>query len=92
MIKLLSVLFLFSNLLFASTSILIESVDLKPIVNNTVVLDTRSRVEFEKAFCEVASTEWAVEWEPLKVDEELRSRVAQLEAEKYSRKDFNERR
>lgn len=51
-----------------------------------------SRAEFEQALCEVASTVWAVDWEPLEVDEELRSQVAQLTAEKYSRKDFNERR
>ena len=50
------------------------------------------RTDFEQALCEVASTEWAVDWEPLEVDEELRSQVAQLTAEKYSRKDFNERR
>ena len=49
------------------------------------------RGEFEKTLCEVASSEWAVDWEPLTVDEGLQNQVRQLAAEKYSQTAFNER-
>ena len=51
-----------------------------------------SRSEFEKAFCETARTHWGVEWRALEVEAALTDRVAELAREKYSRKDYNERR
>lgn len=51
-----------------------------------------SRSEFEKAFCEAARLHWDVEWRALDVDAALTDRVAELAREKYSRKDYNERR
>ena len=50
------------------------------------------REEFEKAFCTVASARWNVEWQPLLAGSELAGRVEALVREKYSRRDFNERR
>ena len=51
-----------------------------------------SRREFEAAFCEVALIQWRVAWQALDVDAALMDRVAGLAREKYSRKDYNERR
>ena len=51
-----------------------------------------SRSEFEKAFCEAARVQWGVEWRALEVNAALTDRVAELAGEKYSRKDYNERR
>ena len=51
-----------------------------------------SRSEFEKAFCEAAREQWGVEWLALEVSAALTDRVAELVREKYSRKDYNERR
>jgi lipoate-protein ligase A len=51
-----------------------------------------SRSEFEKAFCETARAQWGVEWRALQVDTDLTERVSELVREKYSRKDYNERR
>ena len=50
------------------------------------------RAAFETAWREMAAVEWGVVWEPLKADAKLESRAVQLAAEKYSRKEFNERR
>lgn len=51
-----------------------------------------SRCEFEKAFCDAARLLWDVEWRALEADAVLTDRVAELVREKYSRKDYNERR
>ena len=51
-----------------------------------------SRSEFETAFCEVARTQWGVEWRPLAADVALTERVSELAREKFSRRDYNERR
>ena len=50
------------------------------------------RGAFENAFRAVASDEWGVEWQPLLVDPVLAKRVRELSGEKYSRREFNERR
>jgi lipoyl(octanoyl) transferase len=50
------------------------------------------RSEFEKAFCEAARAQWGVEWRALQVDSALTERVSELVREKYSRKDYHERR
>jgi len=51
-----------------------------------------NRSEFEKAFREAARAQWGVEWRALEVDAALTERVSKLVREKYSRKDYNERR
>ena len=51
-----------------------------------------NRGEFEKAFRAVAQTLWGVDWKVLRIDAGLHDRVEELMREKYSRKEFNERR
>jgi lipoate-protein ligase A len=51
-----------------------------------------SRSEFEKTFRETAREQWGVEWRALELEAALTDRVAELAREKYSRKDYNERR
>jgi lipoate-protein ligase A len=51
-----------------------------------------SRSEFEDAFREAARAQWGVGWRSLEVDATLTGRVCELAREKYSQKDYNERR
>jgi len=51
-----------------------------------------SRSEFEKAFREAARTQWGVEWRTFAAEAALIERVFELAREKYSRRDYNERR
>jgi lipoate-protein ligase A len=50
------------------------------------------RSEFEKAFCAEAGDRWGVEWQTLALGAEAQARVRELVKNKYSTKDFNERR
>jgi len=51
-----------------------------------------SRASFENAFCAAAQMSWGVEWEPLNISAALSGRVRELVREKYSRREYNERR
>lgn len=51
-----------------------------------------SRGEFEDAFREAARAQWGVEWRAFQTDEAWTKKVSELVREKYSRKDYNERR
>ena len=51
-----------------------------------------SRASFEKAFCAAALASWGVEWQPLKISVALNGAVQKLAREKYSRREYNERR
>lgn len=51
-----------------------------------------ARADFEQTFRDVAARERSIRWLPLPVSEELRARVAELAATKYSRDSYNQRR
>ena len=50
------------------------------------------RTEWEEALLRVGETRFAMEWAELKPTEDLLARAGALDAEKYSRKEYNERR
>lgn len=50
------------------------------------------RAAFERAFCDVATRQWQVEWLPLPVDDALTARVKELSRRKYSQSAHNQRR
>ena len=50
------------------------------------------RAAFESAFCAAAQANWGISWEPLEISAALNGRVQELVREKYSRREFNERR
>jgi len=51
-----------------------------------------NRSDFEKAFCEVARSEWGIEWQPPNLEAAFLNRVRELAREKYSQREYNERR
>ena len=51
-----------------------------------------NRAEFEKAFCDVAQTDWGVEWQLFEVETALLNRVRELARNKYARRGYNGRR
>jgi lipoate-protein ligase A len=51
-----------------------------------------SRASFERAFREAAEDNWGIEWKSMEMTAELVRRVQQLVREKYSRREYNERR
>jgi lipoate-protein ligase A len=50
------------------------------------------RSEFETAFCEAARMQWGIEWRTLQLEAALTKRVSELVRDKYSLRDYNERR
>jgi lipoate-protein ligase A len=50
------------------------------------------RENWEAAMCEVATKEFSVEWEPMEVSGELRRLAEELRANRYSQKNYNEKR
>lgn len=50
------------------------------------------RAAFERAFCDVATRQWQVEWLKLPVDDALVERVTELSRTKYSQSTHNQRR
>ena len=50
------------------------------------------RADWQKAFWEVAREQWGVEWVAMKLDPTLQQQVAKLVAQKYARREYNERR
>jgi lipoate-protein ligase A len=51
-----------------------------------------ARADYERAFLEEATRQWAVDWRVFEPGPELRGRVESLRAEKYSQPAYNERR
>ena len=50
------------------------------------------RSEFESSFCEVARTEWGIEWRTYQADATVADRVVELGRTKYSLAEYNGRR
>lgn len=51
-----------------------------------------AKADWQKAMCDVAHEEFSAEWQPLEIKGELRERAEKLAQEKYSQRDFNEKR
>jgi lipoate-protein ligase A len=51
-----------------------------------------ARPDFERAFCEIKTKEWDIQWHSFEASSSLRQRVAELSARKYSQPLYNERR
>lgn len=51
-----------------------------------------AKADWQKAFCDVGSSQWDAEWTPLEISPTLEERIKQTAREKYARAEYNERR
>ena len=51
-----------------------------------------ARVDFERTFCDIATKQWEIQWQPFESSPALHQQVIELSARKYSQRTYNERR